>query len=222
LIPPVEGVPDFAASEAADSARRLTRRKACANVSSMRIRDAVVEDAGQIAGIHVRSWQFAYRGIVPDDVLDALSTEQRRAFWVEELVRSSRRTLVVEVDEAIAGWAAFGPCRDADAPAAVEVYGIYLDPAFLRRGLGKLLWAAACRAMAADGHARAAVWVVSANDRARRFYESMGGVLDDSASKVVEREGVPLPQVRYWCPTQSAQAIETTAYAFRHRSHPWR
>ena len=36
----------------------------------MRIRTANTDDAAAIAEVHVRSWQAAYRGVFPDDVLD--------------------------------------------------------------------------------------------------------------------------------------------------------
>jgi L-amino acid N-acyltransferase YncA len=169
----------------------------------MRVRDAIAEDAGRIAEIHVRAWQSAYRGIMPDGVLDALSVEKRRALWVGELANSTRRTLVVEVDETVVGWLAFGPCRDLDAKSTAEVYGIYLEPEFVGRGLGRLLWSSACEAMAADGHSEFVVWVLVANERARRFYERMGGRSDGSAGKVIELEGIGLPEVRYWCPTST-------------------
>ena len=169
----------------------------------MRVRDAVAGDAGRIAEIHVRAWQSAYRGIMPDSVLDALSVERRRAFWAGELANSTRRTMVVEINGTLVGWIAFGSCRDADAKTAAEVYGIYLEPEFVGRGLGRLLWSSACEAMAADGHAEFVVWVLAANERARRFYERMRGLPDASAGKVLEFDGIGLPEVRYWCPTSS-------------------
>jgi hypothetical protein len=40
-------------------------------------RDAELRDAGGIAKVHVRSWQAAYAGIVPDEDLAQLSVDQR-------------------------------------------------------------------------------------------------------------------------------------------------
>ena len=47
----------------------------------MQIRRPTVDDAPDIASIHVSAWQAAYRGIVPDAFLDALSVDQREARW---------------------------------------------------------------------------------------------------------------------------------------------
>jgi hypothetical protein len=47
------------------------------------IRDATATDAAAIAGIHVRSWQSAYRGMIDDVVLDGLSVARRASDWTE-------------------------------------------------------------------------------------------------------------------------------------------
>ena len=43
------------------------------------IRAARVEDAAQIAAVHVRSWQSAYRGLLPQAYLDGLDHSNVRA-----------------------------------------------------------------------------------------------------------------------------------------------
>jgi hypothetical protein len=46
----------------------------------MIIRDAELRDARGIAEVHVRSWQTAYAGIVPDEDLAQLSVDEREQF----------------------------------------------------------------------------------------------------------------------------------------------
>lgn len=41
------------------------------------IRQAAVEDAQTIAEVHVHSWQWAYRGLLPDHYLEGLSISER-------------------------------------------------------------------------------------------------------------------------------------------------
>jgi hypothetical protein len=41
------------------------------------VRPARPDDALPVAGVHVRSWQAAYRGLLPDDYLDGLRAEER-------------------------------------------------------------------------------------------------------------------------------------------------
>jgi hypothetical protein len=43
----------------------------------MIIREAELRDARGIAEVHVRSWQAAYAGIIPDEEFARLSVDQR-------------------------------------------------------------------------------------------------------------------------------------------------
>ena len=80
----------------------------------MVIRDAELRDARGIAEVHIRSWQAAYVGIVPDEDLSRLSLSQREQFWMEILSENECTTLIFLDGHLIAGWASFGPARDED------------------------------------------------------------------------------------------------------------
>jgi hypothetical protein len=67
------------------------------------IRTARVEDAPNIAIIHVHSWRAAYRGIVPDEFLAAISLEKREENWRLELTKSDGRVWVAEDDGVMKG-----------------------------------------------------------------------------------------------------------------------
>jgi hypothetical protein len=41
------------------------------------VRPARPDDAAAVAGVHVRSWQAGYRGLLPDAYLEALRPEDR-------------------------------------------------------------------------------------------------------------------------------------------------
>jgi GNAT superfamily N-acetyltransferase len=49
------------------------------------IRSAHIDDAAQIAVVHVRSWQGAYRGLLPQAYLDGLDPAQRVGRWERSL-----------------------------------------------------------------------------------------------------------------------------------------
>ena len=49
--------------------------------STMVVRLATLADAEAIARVHVLTWQTAYRGLVPDDFLDALAIDRRTETW---------------------------------------------------------------------------------------------------------------------------------------------
>ena len=161
------------------------------------IREALPEDAGAIARVHVASWQGAYRGIMPDAVLEHLSVAQWTDDWEARLEPPERLTFVVEVEGVIQGWASIGPCRDeAAGEDSGELYGIYLDPACWSQRLGAGLYLRAETALRASGFTEACAWVLEANARARRFYEK-AGYAPDGQTKRIQRETTELMEVRY-------------------------
>jgi L-amino acid N-acyltransferase YncA len=164
----------------------------------MHIRRATADDAHRIATIHVEAWRAAYRGVVPDPVLQRQSVEKREAFWAKQLGSSSSHTLVAEEAGDVIGWIGFGTCRDADAPSDAEVYAVYLEPTWLRRGVGSALWRTMLDQVSRDGRRRVAVWVLADHHPARRFYEAMGGRLDEAKDKTERFGDVELREVRYW------------------------
>jgi L-amino acid N-acyltransferase YncA len=165
-----------------------------------RIRDGRAEDAEAIAEVHVRSWQAAYRGQVPDAHLDGMSVEDRardwRA-WLAEPEPSGAVLVAVDEEEHVIGFANVGRSRDEDATAGTgELRAIYLLPAWLGRGVGRSLFAAACERLRDLGYERATLWVLVSNERTRRFYEVAGWAVD-GAEDIHLAGDVELPIVRY-------------------------
>jgi ribosomal protein S18 acetylase RimI-like enzyme len=138
---------------------------------------AMPEDAPGIACVHVRSWQAAYRGQLPDAMLDALSVDERTAFWRALLgeERSRSAVIVAEVEGVIAGFASAGPCRDIDlGEGSGEIYALYVAPEAWSAGIGRALMEACLSALLADGFPLLSLWVIESNQRARAFYERTG------------------------------------------------
>jgi L-amino acid N-acyltransferase YncA len=167
------------------------------------VRDASLGDAPAIADLHVRSWQVAYRGIVPDAILDGLSIEARREFWVRAITRAGTdastdaRIWVVEEAGVVRGFAATRPSRDDDAaPGTGEVNAIYLAPEAWGRGLGPKLLERAAADLLARGFSPLVLWVIEANTRGRRFYERAGW-RPDGARQPIDFDGTPVDEIRY-------------------------
>ena len=163
------------------------------------IRPATPEDARPIAEVHVASWRAAYRGLLPDAYLDRLSVDEREAQRREHLDDPSGEwgTLVAEEDGRVIGFVTFGPTRDDDAPPGTgEVPAIYLDPAVVGTGIGRDLFAEATDGLRRAGYTRATLWVLEANERARRFYEKAGWTWDGSRSSH-DFDCANEPMVRY-------------------------
>ena len=168
----------------------------------MEIRPADVADAARIAEIHVRSWQQAYQGLIPQDYLDSLDPAdriERRAQLLSSLDPERSACLVVTGDDAeIAGFAHLGPSRDDDDDPAEtgEIMAIYLAPDAWGHGFGRELMAASLGFLTGAGYQEATLWVLDTNDRARRFYAA-AGFAADGAAKIGSAGEHPLHEVRY-------------------------
>jgi ribosomal protein S18 acetylase RimI-like enzyme len=166
------------------------------------LREATVADARAIAEVHVEGWSWGYRGLIPDEVIEALDVDAREAEWVlgfTERWRDGDGCLVWERDREVLGFIAFGPAADEHAsppPGAGEVYSIYLRRRAAGSGVGRELFLAAERGLVEHGFTVAVLWVLEANRRARRFYEIAGWQPDGPRGE--HRFGeLSLPIVRY-------------------------
>jgi ribosomal protein S18 acetylase RimI-like enzyme len=145
-------------------------------MSRFAIREAVPADAERIAHVHVASWQDAYRGILPDDVLDHLDVGQRLATR-HRILRDPTGVHVVAYDQThldLVGFCDGGPSR-RPGHADGEIYAIYLLHRAKRYGLGTLMFEWVTARLAAAGMRSLVIWVLDDNHHARRFYESIGG-----------------------------------------------
>jgi len=163
----------------------------------MVVRRATAEDSGAIAEIHVRSWQAAYRGIVPPEFLDSLSVEQRQRVWRQRLEGGTSVTLVLEEQDKVLGWVSAGPSRDSDALSPTsELVAIYVAPEHWRRGVGQRLWSDAEGQLRRAGFLEVTLWVLKENAGALRFYRAIGFVVDPGIEKTVELGGAALIEIR--------------------------
>ncbi|MBS1880017.1 MAG: GNAT family N-acetyltransferase [Actinobacteria bacterium] len=151
------------------------------------LRDATPADALAIAGVQVRAWQAAYRGLIDDEFLDGLLPEDRaNRYRLGDEDPMTARTVLAEAGGEVLGFARFGLCRDDDARTAGEIYALYVDPSRWRTGTGRLLLDDATDRFRADGFEVAVLWVLRGNEAAERFYESAGWRRDGA-----EREEQP-------------------------------
>jgi ribosomal protein S18 acetylase RimI-like enzyme len=152
-------------------------------------------DGAAMATVLVAAWRHGYRGIVPDDVIEA----QTVAGWEPVLTAAARdpetRT-VVAVDAAgrVVGFAGFGSDPDDPDPRAGYLSSLYVDPTVAGASVGRRLVAQTLTELAEAGRTTVTLWVFRDNARARALYERCGFVAD-GAELVDQRWRVP--QVRY-------------------------
>ena len=166
----------------------------------IRVRDATTDDAREVARVHVDAWRVAYAGIIPDSLLASHSVSERAAggdAWLRASVDErptdggegpSHRLVVAEVAGNVIGWAAFGQGRDPGTRVEGELAGLYVDPAFWSRGVGRSLVDAVVDDLTRRGNKSAYVWVLRKNLPAIRFYTRLGWQLD-GGEKILAIEG---------------------------------
>jgi ribosomal protein S18 acetylase RimI-like enzyme len=164
----------------------------------MQIRDAIVSDAHRIAQIHVASWRAAYRGQMPDVVLDNLDVEKRAAFWREHLNRQPTGTFLAELEGKIIGFCDLVRSRDQDSDPQIvaEIAAIYIDPDYWHRGTGRALCFRAMEAARLQHFTEVTLWVLASNTAARNFYQAMG-FHPDEATRSESFANRELHEVRY-------------------------
>ncbi|UEQ05376.1 GNAT family N-acetyltransferase [Halomonas profundus] len=156
------------------------------------------EDARTVAEIHIEAWRAAYRSIVPADYLDSLSIERRAAMWDECIAAGDPELLVAKKAGVVQGWLSFGQCRDIGShKSEAEVWAIYVSPTAWSTGVGRVLWLRAKELMLEQGFKSCTLWVFPQNERAIKFYRSVGFAHDGAAPKNFELGGVQLEEVRF-------------------------
>ncbi len=129
-------------------------------------------DAEEAARVHSASAEAAYRGIAGPD---PNGLARRTATWREILASPgpSNQAFVARDAGRIVGVLNFGSFRGDESTAAVRV--LYVHPAWWGTGAGQALIERAHEELAAN-HDEAVLTVLTANTRARRFYERNGWV----------------------------------------------
>ena len=164
----------------------------------MLIEAAALEDCRAIAEVHVASWQQAYAGIVPHEYLASLSVPAREASWQEAVRAGTPAVLVARQEDKVVGFVALGPSRDEDAAARCgEIWALYVLSSAWSTGAGRSLWLAALEELRRRSLSGiVTLWVLSANERGRRFYTAAGFVPQPESEKEFSLGGTSLREIR--------------------------
>jgi ribosomal protein S18 acetylase RimI-like enzyme len=152
------------------------------------LRAASPRDAGELAGIFVRCWRSAYRGVVADEIIDGLAVPKLEAWWRSLVEEAASHVVVAGREGRALGMARFG--SDPDDGRRGHLYSLYVDPAESGAGIGRVLLEHATAQLAAAGYETATLWVFAANERAIRLYRAAGWI-GDGAERVESEWGVP-------------------------------
>lgn len=151
-----------------------------------------IEDLRGAMEAHHRAWRVGYRGIVPEEVIDAVTAEPDDEA-LEEL-RETLRTeagayLVAERDDRIAGYVRirWGETKGFVGPVEAGLKELYVDPAHWRQGVGSALLGAGIDWTPSMVQG-VALETLADNDRGRAFYESHGFAHEETFLREVAGE----------------------------------
>jgi len=146
--------------------------------NNIKIIRAEIIHAKSLAQLHVRAWQEAYKNIVSKEAMDSFTVEERTKSFTEGIINKTENTYVCMLDNIITGFVTLGKCRDTDIDNAGEIWGIYLDPNYWRKGIGSELANWAIDYLVKSGFKKIVLWVFKDNSPSRKFYESLDFILD--------------------------------------------
>lgn len=162
------------------------------------IRLGTVADAEEVEAVHWAGLEGAYLGRVPGWPEEPRVVPHRVARWTGWLADPDIDTVVGESHGNLVGFSTLRPCTapDLDATHHGEMPTLYVHPKYWRLGYGRRLCQETLRRAEARGFSSVVLWVVDVNERARRFYESLGFSFDGT-SRPVEESRAPLTAHRY-------------------------
>ena len=153
------------------------------------IREATINDSARIAEIDVISSRYAYRNIVPDECLYTDLTVENRIPVHKRWISEKRFGIYVYEDAGtgiIKGMMGIGMSEDDDKTEAFELHYLYVDPDYVRMGVGSEMLQFFERKGREKCCPEFVIWVLEENEMGRRFYEK-NGYHFDGKEKIFKR-----------------------------------
>jgi GNAT superfamily N-acetyltransferase len=141
-------------------------------VGGLTLRRAGPNDAETLFAIHRESALAAYVHVFPPDRY-AFPDEEMRSHWLHGLGDAETEVVIVERDGTPVGFASVSPGW---------LRNLFVVPAEWGRGAGPAVHDEAVRLLRDMGEG-ARLWVLEANERARRFYERRGWRADGERAR---------------------------------------
>lgn len=141
------------------------------------IRKATIEDIPEMARINVECRKNNYKGIVAQDVLDAMSVEERIGRWTENFEEMQKNKVLYckEIDGKIVGFIGWGINDDPKFPYENEIKMLYVDINQQGKKIGKELFEKILEDEIFKNCTSFCVWTLRDNPQSNHFYQKMWG-----------------------------------------------
>ena len=152
-------------------------------MDNITIRLAVPDDAPNMADVHMRSWEVAYKDIIPAAFIKEKNTG-RHELYKRVITNDNTNTYVIQHCGKIIGIMRVAPPIDDDASEDwYELHFIYLHPDYYRQGIGTRAMEFAFDIAQNLGKKIMVVWVLEDNINSVKFYEKCGFTADGKTSE---------------------------------------
>jgi GNAT superfamily N-acetyltransferase len=168
------------------------------------VRAARTSDTRELARIQVESWRHELAGLVPDEVLDQLTSDaavaEWEARWHEAITNpptSRHRVFVAVTPSGPMGFASAGPATDSDKWPATDgqLLELRVLPTETDAGHASRLLHAVADTLAEDGFRTLSAWALEADQPYRDFLAAAG--LEPDGARGELDMGKPLVVMRY-------------------------
>lgn len=143
-------------------------------------RDATPDDWENIAELHALSWQLNYRGSMSDNYLDNHVVAERKSVWKQRFatVNEKQLTILAEQNNQLVGFSCI--FLDDDATHGALLDNLHVRTESKRQGIGKVLMKKSAELVLKERSNQSMfLWVLTNNQNAIKFYETLGGIRHD-------------------------------------------
>lgn len=151
---------------------------------NVNIRLATPKDAHDMAQVHMRSWEVAYKNIIPWDFI-CEKNATRKSLYAKNITDENKISYVVQYNNKTVGIMGVASPKDDDVNEDYyELYYLYLDPDYFRLGIGSKAINYAFNIARHLDKKFMTVWVLEENVNAITFYYKCGFNIDGKVKDV--------------------------------------
>ncbi len=143
--------------------------------NDMKIEKAQIEDSRNIVEINIKEWKNTYKGIFPDKYLENLSEKEEES--MKKCKNKINEYIVCKINDQVVGFLRFGKNKKGYNDNYAEIYALYIDKDYQRKGIGTALINFAFENLKLN-YKYVLISTLVQND-ANLFYKKIGGKLID-------------------------------------------
>jgi GNAT superfamily N-acetyltransferase len=137
-----------------------------------------------MAEIHARSWEIAYKDIIPMEFIKEKNAT-RQALYQRIITNENTTQYVIQENCKTVGIMRVAPSQDNDVDdSTYELHCIYLHPDYYRKGIGTQAIDFAFGKALDLGKKYMTVWVFAENENAIKFYGKCGFISENKTKLI--------------------------------------